>query len=139
MAQKTRVLLVEDHARVCEGLATLIDSQEDLVVCGQASSLQGGIRAVARLGPDLAIVDLGLGKESGLQLIGLLQHQRPGLPILVRSMHEEGLLALPALQVGARGFVSKYKAATELPEAIRQVSAGAIYLSPEVRRRLWKR
>jgi DNA-binding NarL/FixJ family response regulator len=138
MAQKTRVLLVEDHARVCEGLATLIDSQEDLVVCGQASSLQGGVRAAARLGPDLAIVDLGLGKESGLQLIGLLQRQRPGLPILVLSMHEEGLLALPALQAGARGFVSKYQAAAELLQAIRQVSAGAIYLSPEVRRRLWK-
>lgn len=105
MAQKTRVLLVEDHALVCRSMAALIDSQKDLAVCGQAFSLQEGLRAAARLGPDLAIVDLGLGKDSGLQLIGLLQQQQPGLPILVVSMHEEDLLALPALQAGARGSI----------------------------------
>jgi DNA-binding NarL/FixJ family response regulator len=60
------------------------------------------------------------------------------LPILVVSMHEEDLLALPALQAGARGFVSKHRAATDLFEAIRQVSTGGIYLSPELRRRLWQ-
>jgi DNA-binding NarL/FixJ family response regulator len=137
MGDKTKVLLVEDHPLVCQTMAALINSQKDLAVCGQAFSLQEALRAAARLKPDVAIVDLGLGQESGLQLIGLLQQQRPGLPILVVSMHEEDLLALPALRAGARGFVSKHRAATDLLEAIRQVLAGAIYLSPDMRRRFW--
>lgn len=138
MDHKAKVLLVDDHPLVCKSMAELIDSQGDLVVCGQACSLRQALRAAARLRPDLAIVELSLGQESGLQLIGLLQEQRPGLPVLVVSMHEEELFALPALQAGARGFASKHKPAAELLEAIRQVLAGAIYLSPEVQRRFWR-
>jgi DNA-binding NarL/FixJ family response regulator len=136
--RKATVLLVQDHPLVRENLARFINLQTDLVVCGEASSSREGAAAAARLRPDLAIVDLALGKESGLWLIGLLRDTAPGLPILVLSMHEEDLFALPSLRAGARGFVMKQDAAKELPKAIRDVLAGEIYLSPQLRQRFWK-
>ena len=68
MGDKTKVLLVEDHPLVCEAMAALINSQTDLVVCGQAASLQEGLRAAARVEPDLAIVDLAHLKEDRQEL-----------------------------------------------------------------------
>jgi DNA-binding NarL/FixJ family response regulator len=97
-----------------------------------------GVAAAARLGPDLAIVDLTLGQESGLRLVGLLLEKVPGLAILVLSTHEEDLFALPALRAGARGFVMHQDATNVLLNAIRDVLADKIYLSPNLRRRFWR-
>ena len=136
--RKATVLLVQDHPLVRQNLVRFINRETDLVVCGEASSSREGAAAAARLRPDLAIVDLALGKESGLWLIGLMRDTTPELPILVLSTHEEDLFALPALRAGARGFVMKQDAAKELHRAIRDVLAGEIYLSPQLRQRFWK-
>jgi DNA-binding NarL/FixJ family response regulator len=135
---KTRVLLVEGHAPVRRSLARWIDLQKDLVVCGEASNLREGVAAAVHLEPDLAIVDLALGQESGLRLVGLLREKVPGLAILVLSTHEEDLFALPALRAGARGFIMHQDAAKDPLKAIRNVLADKIYLSPNLRRRFWK-
>lgn len=108
------------------------------MVCGEASSSREGAAAAARLKPDLAIIGLALGNESGLWLIGLLRDTVPDMPVLVLSMHEEDLFALPALKAGARGFMMLQDAAEELPSAIRDVLAGGIYLSSPLRQRFWK-
>jgi DNA-binding NarL/FixJ family response regulator len=104
----------------------------------EASNLREGVAAAVRLGPDLAIVELALGQESGLRLVGLLREKAPGLAILVLSTHEEDLFALPALRAGARGFVMHQDATQDLLKAIRDVLADKIYLSPDLRRRFWK-
>jgi DNA-binding NarL/FixJ family response regulator len=135
---KTRVLLVEGHALVRRSLARWIDLQTDLVVCGEASNVREGIEAAVRLKPDLAIVELALGQESGLRLVGLLREKVPGLAILVLSAYGEDLFALPALRAGARGFVMHQDANQDLLKAIRDVLADKIYLSPDLRRRFWK-
>jgi ActR/RegA family two-component response regulator len=136
--RRATILLVEGHPLVRQNLARFINLQSNLVVCGEASNSREGAAAAARLRPDLAIVGLALGKESGLWLVGLLRETMPELPVLVLSMHEEDLFALPALRAGARGFVMVQDAVKELPNAIRDVLAGGIYLSPPLRRRFWQ-
>lgn len=129
---------MESNALLRRSLARWIDLENDLVVCGQASNVCEAATAAARLRPDLAIVELALGQESGLQLVGLLREKVPGLLILVLSTHEEDLFALPALRAGAHGFVMHRDAAKELLKAVRNLSAGKIYLSPNLQRRFWK-
>ncbi|HEY0789891.1 MAG TPA: response regulator transcription factor [Chthoniobacterales bacterium] len=127
--QRTRVLLVDDHLLVRKSLSRLLSLQEDLVVCGEAATADEGAEAAFRLKPDLAIVDLTLGAESGLPLISRLLEQVPGLQVLVLSMHDEEVFALPAMEAGARGFVMKQMATNHLFKAIREVLAGRLYFS----------
>jgi DNA-binding NarL/FixJ family response regulator len=126
---RARVLLVDDHLLVRKSLSRLISLQDDLVVCGEAATVDEGTEAALRLKPDLAIVDLTLGTESGLLLIGRLLEQVPGLQVLVLSMHDEDVFAPPARQAGARGFVMKQLATHHLFKAIHEVLAGRLYFS----------
>ena len=137
-SRKTRVLLVESDPLLLCNLTLWIDLQTDLAVCGQASNICEGAAAAGRLRPDLAIVDLAFGQESGLRLVELLREKEPGLAIVVLSAYEEDLFALPALRAGADGFVMHRDATESLLKAIRDVSAGRTYLSPNLRRRFWK-
>ncbi|MBI2921986.1 MAG: response regulator transcription factor [Planctomycetes bacterium] len=128
-ASKRRVFVVDDHQILREGLRMLLDSQEDLAVCGEASSVQEGLRAILEAAPDLAIVDLSLENSNGLDLVKDLNARRPDLPVLVLSMHDEGLFAERAIRAGARGYLMKKEAGRELLSAIHTLLSGKIYLS----------
>jgi DNA-binding NarL/FixJ family response regulator len=132
VARKRRVFLVDDHPLVREGLANLINQQGDLVVCGEAEDSAGAIAGFESSKPDIALIDISLKNESGLELIKTLQSQYPDVALVVLSMHDEALYAERALHAGARGYVMKRETTKNVITAIRRVTGGDIYVSDRV-------
>ena len=131
---RAKVLLVDDHVVVRDGLAQLIRGEPDLDVCGEAASAEEAIAAVTRLNPDLAIVDISLGGANGIELIKNIKAVRPALPVLVLSMHDESHYAERALRAGASGYVMKREARDRIMEAIRTVLSGGDYVSERMQK-----
>lgn len=127
---QTRVLVVDDHPMVRDGLIRLMSQQADLTCCGEASSVSEALAAVLTQKPDLVILDLRLKGGDGLDLIKSLLAQLPDLRILILSQYEAPLYAERALRAGALGYVVKEQAAEEILGAIRTVLAGEVYLTP---------
>jgi DNA-binding NarL/FixJ family response regulator len=136
---KKRVFLVDDHPMVRERLAHLIDQQEDLRVCGEASDAIDALDGICRVRPDIAIVDLSLRASNGLDLIKDLKSRGSDVPVLVLSMHDESLYAERVLRAGAMGYVSKQEATRNILLAIRRVLEGSVYVSSGVAGSLVKR
>lgn len=126
---KARVLLLEDHPIVRQGLAQLINDEPDLLICGQADDTQSALGLVKQEQPDVAVIDISLKDRSGLDVIKELHEIKPDLAVLVLSMHDEKLQAERALRAGARGYIMKQEATDKVLTAIRRVLAGDIYLS----------
>lgn len=137
--RKARVLLVEDHPIVRQGLSLLINEEDDLEICGEAEDVVGGLAAVEQNRPDLAVVDLFLKGSDGLELVKALRDRKPEVPTLVLSMHQESLHAERALRAGAKGYVMKEEATDSVLRAIRKVLGGEIYVSDRVSSRLLSR
>jgi len=135
-ARKRKILIVDDHSVVREGLATVISQQPDLTVCGQVDSAAAALTAAATLKPDVAVVDISLEGRSGLELIKDLHYQHPQLPVLALSMHDELLYAERALRAGARGYVMKKESTKDLIAALRRVLEGNIHVSERLTSRL---
>jgi DNA-binding NarL/FixJ family response regulator len=131
---KSKVLLVDDHPLVRDGLAQLIRGEADMTVCGEAASAEQALEAVIRLDPDLAIVDITLGGVNGIELIKNLKAVRPLIPVLVLSMHDESHYAERALRAGASGYVMKREARDRIMEAIRTVLSGGDYVSERMKK-----
>ena len=136
MKGKTKVLIVDDHPVVREGLAYRINRQPDLVTCAEAATAPEALKALSACLPDLAIVDLSLEGRSGLELIRDIKSRYPRLPVLVLSIHDEPAYAKRALQAGARGYVMKHEATENVLLAIRRVLGGEIYLSDKLASKL---
>jgi DNA-binding NarL/FixJ family response regulator len=133
-----RVLLVDDHPIVRYGLARLLASEPDMEVCGEAIDAHGALAAMASE-PDVAVVDISLGATSGIDLIRELKQRRPGLHVLVVSIHDELLYAERALRAGASGYLMKHEATEAFPRAIRTIAAGGTFVSADVSARLVQR
>jgi DNA-binding NarL/FixJ family response regulator len=118
-----RILLVDDHPILRNAVRQLISGLTDLTVCGEAASVQDALHAVRSLKPDLAIVDLSLGSEDGLDLVRRLRALDPRLPVVVFSMHERAMFGERAFVAGARGYVMKHEAPSQLIGAIREALA----------------
>lgn len=131
MAQ-ARILVVDDHPLVREGLVQIINRQSDLAACGEADSAAAALKAFAEFKPDLVTIDIRLENGDGLDLIRALSAQSPGLLALVISQCDESLYAERALKAGARGYVMKERATVEVLTAIRTILAGEIYVSPKI-------
>ena len=126
---KKKILLVDDHPLVREWLTNLINQEEDLAVCGAAEGVIQARQLIAETPPDLAVIDLTLGEDSGIDLIKEIRKNHPGVKLIVLSMHSESLYAERALRARAGGYVIKKETTSRIIEAIRQVLAGKIYLS----------
>lgn len=135
-AAKRRILVVEDHPMTREGLAATINRQTDLEICGEAGSPAEAMDALARCEPDLMITDMTMPGRSGLEFLKDVHAMKPGLPILVLSMHDEMLFAERALRAGARGYVMKDAGSAKLVEIIRLVLSGQCHVSPAMSGRL---
>ena len=133
---KARVLIVDDHPIVRQGLSALINHEDDLVVCGQAEDAQQALSAIKKTRPDTVIVDISLKNRSGLELIKDIRAQHPDLAVLALSMHDESLYAERALRAGARGYVMKVEATENVVKAIRRVHSGQVYLSDKMSARM---
>ncbi len=127
-----KVLIVDDHPIVRQGLAQLLNGEPDLVVCGDADNARKAMAAIAELKPDVGIVDITLQGTNGIELIKNIVAQWPDLPILVLSMHDESLYAERALRAGAKGYVMKQEATEKLTSAIRRILNGQIYVSEKL-------
>jgi DNA-binding NarL/FixJ family response regulator len=128
----TRILLVDDHPLVREGLAEVLQREGDLVVCGEAEDRWEALKLIETAKPHLALVDLALKKSSGLELIKEIQARFPEVRVLVVSMQDELFHAERAIRAGASGFISKEQAVSRVVEAVRQVLAGQVFVSPAV-------
>ena len=126
---RRRILLVDDHPVVREGLAENINRQTDLIVCAEADDRHAALEAIAHAKPDLVIADLALKTSMGIELIKDIHSRWPGLPVLVVSMLDEALYAERALRAGAKGYLSKQEATRNIVEAVRHVLDGEIYLN----------
>jgi DNA-binding NarL/FixJ family response regulator len=124
-----RVLIVDDHPIVRQGLRRMIEPEPDLVVCGEVQTEREARAAIRALAPDVVIVDISLAQGDGLELVRDVHAQRPDLPMLVLSMHDELIYAERLLAAGASGYIMKQAASDQLLIALRQVLAGGTYLS----------
>ena len=136
IARKHGVFIVDDHPLVREGLTNLINTQSDLIVCGEAKDSAEAIAGITKERPDVAIIDISLVNESGLELIKHLIKQFPQLAVVVLSMHDEALYAERALRAGARGYVMKHETSKSVVASIRRVLAGDIYISERIVNRM---
>jgi DNA-binding NarL/FixJ family response regulator len=129
---KIRLLVLDDHPMMREGLAQLINNESDLTVCGEAGTGREALELAEKWKPDLLLVDISLPDKSGLEVIKDLRALQPGLAVLVISMHDESLYAERVLRAGARGYIMKQEGGKKLLQAIRQVLTGKIYVSEKM-------
>ena len=136
---RIQILIVDDHPPFREGLARLLADSLDLSVCGEVENARETMKEIKKACPDLVILDLSLGKASGLEVIRDIHARFRNLPILVLSMHDEILYAERTLRSGARGYIMKGERTVNLLEAIRKVARGDMYLSERMTGRILRR
>ena len=134
--RKSRVFIVDDHPLVREGLTNLINAQDDVIVCGEAKDSAEAIDGIAKERPEVAVIDISLANESGLELIKNLVRQFPQVALIVLSMHDEALYAERALRAGARGYVMKHETSKSVLASIRHVLGGGLYVSERIANRI---
>ena len=138
VALKNRVFVVDDHPLVRDGLANLLNAQNDLMVCGEAEDSTQAVNRIRKTQPHIALIDISLKNESGLELVKQLRSQLPQLALIVLSMHDEALYAERALRAGARGYVMKREASKNVLASIRRVLEGGVYVSGRVTSKMAK-
>jgi DNA-binding NarL/FixJ family response regulator len=132
MLEKTRLLLVDDHAIVREGYRRLLESRPDLAIVGEAASAREALEQFKALAPDVLVLDLGLPDMGGVELIRRLLQRDADARILVFTMHREPLFATQALRAGALGYVTKSSPPDVLVAAVYQVAARRQIISPDI-------
>jgi DNA-binding NarL/FixJ family response regulator len=130
MLDTIRVLLVDDHTVLRAGLRALLESEEDIVVVGEASTGEEGIEAVKRLKPDVVVMDITMPGAGGLQALKQIREQGLGSKVLILTMHSEDEYLLAVLEAGGSGYVRKTSADHDLTTAIRTVARDEVYLYP---------
>jgi len=133
---KTRILLVDDHPIVRQGLTQLIDHESDLTVTAQAETHSLAMQAVETQHIDLAIIDISLVGSNGIDLAKEIKTRYPKLPVLMLTMHDEPIFAERAFLAGARGYILKREAPGKIIGAIRIMLAGRQYITKEVAQKL---
>jgi len=136
---RTRILVLDEHPLLREGIINYLNLQPDLAVCGEADNIRDTRDKLATCKPHLLISALRLGTGDSLEFVKALKAERPALLILVYSAFEEAIFAERALRAGADGFVMKKAPRQELLVAIREVISGNIYVSRDVAIRAFKK
>jgi DNA-binding NarL/FixJ family response regulator len=139
VSAKAKVLIVDDHPVVREGLAMHLATQPDLEVCGEAEDLPGALALLASARPDVAIIDISLKNSNGIELIRRIRDRHDAVRILVWSMYPANLYAERALRAGAQGYLNKGQATHHVLDAVRAVLQGRVYVSGAIAEQLLQR
>ncbi|PYS94332.1 MAG: DNA-binding response regulator [Acidobacteria bacterium] len=131
-----RILIIDDHEVVRDGVKRIFDEQPGPTFFGEASTAQEALKLARAQAWDVAILDLSLGGRSGLEVLKELKQTRPRLPVLILSMHSEEQYARRAFKAGAAGYITKDSPRTELVKAVNKVIAGGKYVSPALAEKL---
>jgi DNA-binding NarL/FixJ family response regulator len=129
---KTRVLLVDDHALMCEGLRALLAYYEDVEVVGDAADGQQAIAQVSLLKPDVVLMDVAMPVMNGIDATRAICTEHPGVRVLVVTQHTDRQYLVPLLRAGAAGYILKRALGSELISAIRTVAEGGVWLDPSI-------
>jgi len=133
---KVRVLLVDDHAVVRDGVRLMLGTSDDIEVTAAAENGSQALQLAAEQDFDIALIDIALPGMNGLDLLKRLREQQPKLPVLMFSMYSEAIYAVRALKCGAAGYLTKDSPMATLVEAVRKVAAGGRYVNPALLDRL---
>jgi DNA-binding NarL/FixJ family response regulator len=131
-----RILVVDDHPIVRKGLVDLFNGAPGLSVCADAGDVANSLEALPTCQADVAVIDLSLGKENGLDLVAIVAERHPDVRVLVLSGHDEDLYADRALKAGALGYIKKDQSPAELIAAVRRVGSGKSYVSADAAERI---
>ena len=135
-ASRIRVLIVDDHAVVREGIRHVLASDDGVEVVGEASNGEEALVLVGRFHPDVIVLDLSMPGMSGLEVVAHLRTDAPASKALVLSIHDQDEYVLESIRAGAHGYLRKDSSPAEIRSAIRRVHEGGSVLSPEVARQL---
>jgi len=135
---RKRLLIVDDHPFMRTGLTEVLSKEAWLHISGSCGTAEEALVAISAVQPDLLITDLSLPGKSGLDLVRELAESHPDLPVIVLSMHDEGIYAERCLRAGARGYLMKSEGAEKLLAAIQSVLAGEIHVSSQISARILK-
>jgi DNA-binding NarL/FixJ family response regulator len=137
--KKSKVLVVDDHPIVRQGLALLINREPDLTVCGEAEDSRMAMQSITTTKPDILVVDISLNGPDGLDLLKDIRMRHPELPVLILSMHDESIYAERALRAGAQGYIMKQEASEKVLVALRRILSNEIYVSERIANRMLQR
>jgi DNA-binding NarL/FixJ family response regulator len=135
----SRVIIVDDHPIFRMGMGELLNQEEDFDVCGLAEDIASARKIIDEQSPDLAIVDITLAGDNGLDLVKEMSANKQSLSILVLSMHDEQVWAERAIRAGAKGYIMKKEASENVISALRNIRAGKIHVSATITERLLDR
>lgn len=127
-----KIVLADDHTIVRKGIRSLLDEEPDIEVVGEAENGHEAVETVARLQPDVAILDIGMPSLNGLEATKLIKKAHPGTHVLILTMHDNEEYIAETLKAGASGYLIKKSAPRELINAIRVAFRGETYLSPSI-------
>ncbi|MFZ6048632.1 response regulator [Pseudomonas sp. CR3202] len=134
--RRIRVLLVDDHSIVRNGVRRMLETAGEIDVTGEAETTQEAMRLVQEQDFDVAVVDISLPDKSGLDLLRMIRNDKPRLAVLMLSMHSIEAYALRAIKMGAAGYLTKDISAGTLVDAVRKAAQGGKHVTPELAERL---
>lgn len=133
---KAKIFIVDDHPVLRQGLAQLINQEEDMITVGEAGDAATAMQGIDKIKPDLVLMDISLEGTSGIELTKNLLAKQPNLRVLVISMYDESVYVDRALQAGAKGYLMKREVTDHITSAIRKVLGGEIYVSDRWKEKL---
>ena len=133
---RKKVLVIDDHPLLRQGLALLINQQQDMRVCGEAEEVHAAMQSIAQMRPDVIILDISLKGPDGLELLKCIRGVYPDLPVLILSMHDEAIYAERALRARANGYIMKQEATEKVLVALRRILNGDVYLSESMSKKM---
>ena len=136
---RTKILLIDDHPLLRTGIASLINQEKDMIVCGEVDDSVQAIDAIGKTNPDIVILDISLKKMSGIEVLKHIKMRYPKVRVLILSMHDENIYAPRALRAGASGYIMKQEAPDHVIAALRKILTGEVFISETMASRMLSR